>query len=403
MNRIAHPNFGETVVIAHGRVDSTPERRVIPVLLAAFWLISNGCSRQSNPPEGTVPVLPRTVARSLGSDMPLALQATGQVEAMATATVRCPVDGILEKVCFQEGDEVTKGSLIFSIDPRQFQDVLDQAEAILERDQARLLSEQIQAHWQAELLQEGIIPRNDCREDCSNAEALVTAIANDEAALASAKLRRSFCDIRSPITGRTGVVSAQASVCVRKLDVLVTINQMKPIYVDFPVPAGDWPWIRACVATASTLPIRAGMPGCGQASSVGQLAGICSKADAGSDTIFLRAIFPNDDEMLLPGGRVDVVLPLPAGRNAIVVPSEPVQRGQPVERSLVVPPDAMVAAPPVLGANYMGSEMIVRWGVKNGLPGTAEKPSGKQGLYTEPAGAFDSWRNGDDGMIDGKR
>jgi len=87
------------------------------------------------------------------------------------------------------------------------------------------------------------------------------------------------------------------------------------------------------------------MPGCGQASSVGQLAGSNSKADAGSDTIFLRAIFPNDDEMLLPGGRVDVVLPLPAGTNAIVVPSEPVQGGQPVERIFAVPPDPMVGAP----------------------------------------------------------
>lgn len=137
---------------------------------------------------------------------PTQLQVTGHVTALATVAIQSRVNGVLEKVYFQEGEEVREGDLIFSIDPRPFQAVLNLAKADLERDKAMLRFEQNKARWNAELFRQGIIPRNICNLSCTNADALAAAIVADEAALDIARTQRSFCDIHSPINGRTGTI-----------------------------------------------------------------------------------------------------------------------------------------------------------------------------------------------------
>lgn len=126
------------------------------------------------------------------------------------------------------------------------------------------------------------------------------------------------------------------------------------------------PRIRACLAVAGALPITASMPGCEEDAPAGQLRSLNDKADGGSGTTFLRAIFPNKREMLLPGGHVDVVLTLTTVTNAIVVPSESVQSGQQGKQVFVVEPDSTVEARPVQVRDQIGSNTILRAGVNTG-------------------------------------
>lgn len=367
MNRNSLQNYAEPVGFDIGKAgSSTGPRAVHWLLLGLLLLVSYGCSRRRVPALAALGDLPVPAAMVVETNVPIELHATGRVTPVATATVRSRVDGTLEKAYFQEGEEVTKGSLIFSIDHREFQVALDQATAILERDRAMLRCEQIKENSQAEQVQEGIVLPGNSNQDYANANALAAAVATDEAVAASAQIRRSFCDIHAPISGRTSIVNVSANVCVRKHDFLVAIHQMKPIYVDFPVPSGELPLIRACLKAAGSLPIKVNMLGGDQDSPAGQLTSLDDKVNDGNGTTCLRAIFPNKRELLLPGGHVNIVLTLTTITNAIVVPAGSVQSGRQGQHVFVVKPDSTVEARPVLVGNQIGSETILLGGVKVG-------------------------------------
>jgi multidrug efflux system membrane fusion protein len=105
-------------------------------LLMAGLLLFTGCSRHVVPPLREGQAVPSTIAVAAKTNVPIQLPATGHMTALTTVVVRSRVDGFLEKVHFQEGDEVKKGSLLFSVDPLLFEAGLRQAKASLERDKA---------------------------------------------------------------------------------------------------------------------------------------------------------------------------------------------------------------------------------------------------------------------------
>lgn len=361
MKRIAHQILSGEGGFAGREQEGACASATIHILLMAGLLLLSGCSRHWDPPLRGGRAVPSTVAVAEATNVPVQVQATGQVKALATAAVQSQVDGVLERVCFQEGDEVKKGSLLFSIDPLLFQAALKEAMADMERDKAMTRCEEIKARRNAELANQGTVP------SCANPVGLAAAVAADEAAVQHAQLQRSFCDIRSPINGRTGLVTVNASEWVKKLDtVLVTITQTKPVYVDFPVPEQELPGIRACLAAAGNLPVTASVPGGEQTALVGQLTITNYAVGADTGRIYLRAVFPNQDEMLLPGERVNVHLTLSTVTNAVVVPSPSVRGGQQGQYVLVVKPDSTVEARPVEVGNQVGSVTVLRSGLESG-------------------------------------
>jgi membrane fusion protein, multidrug efflux system len=339
-------------------------------LLVTVPIVFAGCSRATPQTAGggeKAEAAPVTVAVAVRTNVPVQLHAIGHVAAFSTVAVQSRVDGVLERVYFQQGKTVKQGSLIFTIDPRPFQAALNQAKANLERDRALARYAEIEARRNADLLRQGIIPQDTSDQTRANADALEATVSGDEAAVTNAQLQLSFCSIRSPINGRVGVLNVNAGNVVKNLDtIIITINQTEPIYVDLSVPERELPRIRACLAAAGALRVAARVADHEENPPVGELTIINNAVDAKTGTILLRAVFPNQDERLWPGQFVNTVLTLTTLTNAVVVPSQSVQAGQQGTYIFVVKPDSTVEARPVEVGNQVGSVTVLRTGIQFG-------------------------------------
>src|SRR5213595_3685987 len=195
---------------------------------ALSLLVALGCSKKGGGGSSRVPV---TIARAEQRPVPYELSGTGTVEPRQTASVQAQVTGILTRVAFHEGDDVAAGQLLFQIDPRPFQAALEQAKAMLARDQAQAQSAVADAARYAELVKQDYVTKSDYEAKRAAAEALQAAVRADSAAVANAQLNIEWAAIRAPIAGRTGRLLVREGNLVRanSPDPLVVINQIHPI------------------------------------------------------------------------------------------------------------------------------------------------------------------------------
>src|SRR5213593_4227248 len=204
---------------------------------AAALMLVVGCSHQR---AGGPPRVPVTVARAEQRAVPYEIVATGTVEPRQTVSVQSQVTGVLTQVAFREGDDVAAGQVLFQIDARPFQAALDQARAMLARDQAQAQSAVLDAQRYAEMVKQDYVTKSDYEAKRAAAEALQAVVRADSAAVASAALNLDWATIRAPIAGRTGRLLVREGNLVRAnanaTDPLVVINQIHPILVRFAVP-----------------------------------------------------------------------------------------------------------------------------------------------------------------------
>ncbi|HEY7302066.1 MAG TPA: efflux RND transporter periplasmic adaptor subunit [Xanthobacteraceae bacterium] len=278
---------------------------------------------------------------------PVEVTAIGSVQSIATVVVKSRADGQISDVHFEEGQDVKEGDLLFTLDNRAFEAQLRQAQAQLERDRAQQERAQLELKRQSDLAVRGATPQQKL-EDAQMAEKVYeAAMRADEAAIENARVNLSYTTIRSPIAGRTGMVNLKRGNVVKSNDTttnavpLVTITQMKPIYVSFTVPERHLSDIRAAFEKPERLPVAVAIPG--QPGTIaGALTFIDNQVDAATGTIALKATFPNDDLRLWPGQFVNVKLTLGSQPNAVVVPSAATQVGQNGPYVFVVKPDLTV-------------------------------------------------------------
>jgi multidrug efflux system membrane fusion protein len=179
-----------------------------------------------------------TAAAVVQKDMPLEVSVIGSVEAYSTVTVRAQVTGELESVHFQQGDDVQEGQELFTLDRRPLEAALQQASAVLARDTATTANAKAVLDRAEQLVQRGIVAREQRDTARNQLAALEATVAADRAAVENAKVQLQYATIRAPISGRTGALIVTAGNLVRANDQtpLVTINQVTPIYVSFAFP-----------------------------------------------------------------------------------------------------------------------------------------------------------------------
>ena len=182
-----------------------------------------------------VPVL---VATAVQKSVPVQLRAVGNVEPYNTVSVKSQVTGVLQQAHFKEGQDVKKGQLLFTIDPRPLEAALKQAEANLARDSAQLRNMREQLKRYAELVEKQYVSREQYDQIKTNADAAESVVDADKAAVENAKVQLSYCYIYSPVNGRVGSLLVNEGNLVRVNDgtPLVVINQVTPINVTFAVP-----------------------------------------------------------------------------------------------------------------------------------------------------------------------
>jgi multidrug efflux system membrane fusion protein len=301
--------------------------------------------------------------------IPFEIRQVGTVEAYATVAVKAQVTGRLEKVHFKEGQFVKKGDLLFTVDPRQQQAAVRQAEAALARDKAQFENAREDEKRYAELLKKGYISRQQYDTARTNTIALEAVAAASLANLEAAKTQLSYYYIHSPISGLAGDILMHAGNMIKATDdnkALTTINQIEPIFVSFAVPEQSLPEIRKYMAIHA-LPIEV----FANKSDIdpldrGVLTFVDNTVDSTTGTIKLKGTFNNRDHKLWPGQFVTAALKLYEEEKAIVVPSEAVQTGQDGHYVYVVKEDLSAEYRPVTVSRTYRNESIITQGVKLG-------------------------------------
>jgi membrane fusion protein, multidrug efflux system len=388
---IAHPPT------THPQVHDNPRPRPAAALAGAACalaaLAAVGCGRTDRGPSGAPPRVPVLTGKVERRTMPVSFRAIGHVEAIETVGIKARAGGELQKVWFEEGKSVHAGEALFTIDPRQYQAALDQAKAILARDEALLAKAVEDTKRYAVLVDKDFVTKEQYAQIVANAAALRAAVAADEASVEAAKLNLSYCSITAPVTGRTGNLMVRVGNLIKADDStpMVTINQTMPIYVSFSIPAQLLPSVRAKrddkVTVEATDPDGSGAP------SVGLLSFIDNAVDTTTSTILLKATFPNRDERLWPGQFVDVTVTLGEEPDRVVCPASAVQSGQQGHYVFVVKDDSTVEMRPVkvarmdetnavIDSGLSGGETVVTDGQLRLVPGaavTVKEPAGQEG------------------------
>lgn len=322
---------------------------------------------QNGKPARATAAVPVSVATVVQQTVAFRIPAIGNVEAYSTVALKARVDGQIVAVNFKEGQRVSKGAVLFKIDPRPFEAVLRQTEANLMRDTAQKEQARSQERRYQELLQKNFISKEAYAQIRTNADtAAATALAS-QAAVENARLQLEYCTIRSPLDGFVGKVVLQAGNMVKANDTspLVVINQVQPIYVNFAVPEQLLSAIRSHMAK-QRLSVEALAPDSDKAAAVGTLSFVDNAVDATTGTIRLKAVFPNRESALWPGQFVNATLKLYDQKDALVVPTQAIQTGPKGQYVYVVKPDMSAEVRKVEPDRVDGDSTIVATGLHKG-------------------------------------
>jgi len=333
-----------------------------------WWLgtgraaLENSQAQASGPP-----AIPVVAGVATTADVPVYLQGLGTVQAFNAVTVKSRVDGQIMQAFFTEGQEVQPGDRLFQIDPRQFQATLEQAEAAKQKDEAQLASAEADLSRYGRLVNNGYQTEQALDAQKALVGQLLASIKADQAQIDTATLNLGYADIRAPIGGRTGARLVDPGNLIHATDntALVTITQVRPIFVDFTLPQDELEDIkryqRQAPLTAQALD-SAGKEVLGE----GVLTLIDNQIDQTTGTIHLKATFDNAEEKLWPGQFVDARLVLTIAKGAVTVPATAVQQGADGYYAYVLKPDLTVERRVVDVTRFQANQAILAKGIAAG-------------------------------------
>jgi multidrug efflux system membrane fusion protein len=289
------------------------------------------------------PAIPVVSTEATVRDVPEFVSGLGTVQAFNTVAVKTRVDGQITSVFFTEGQDVKAGDQLFQIDPRPFQAALAQAEANQQKDQAQLQAAQLTLGRYGKLVGPGWQTQQSYDDQKATVGQLQAAVHADQAVIDNAKLNLDYALIRSPIDGRTGARQVDIGNLVQagQGPTLVTITQLKPIFVSFTVPQEALDAILRNQAKAP-LSVEAFAGDDKTLLSKGTLSLVDNQVDTTTGTIRLKATFANSDERLWPGEFVSAHLILSTRANAVTVPAPAVMHGPSGAYLYVIKPDNTV-------------------------------------------------------------
>lgn len=297
---------------------------------------------------------PRTVeaAKVIEKDVPLYLDEVGTLAAYETVQVQAQVSGQITERHFQDGADVKKGDLLFTIDPRPYQAALESAQADLVLNQANLKRQQ-------ELRAKNVTASQDLDTAQANAQ-------KADAAVNAAQVNLDHCYIKSPINGRAGLRNVDiGNVVGPGSSPLLTIQGLDPIYTDFSVAEPDVPLVRKYLG-GPNVKVETDAENDNIEPRTGSLYFIETAVQPGSGTVKARASTPNPDHALWPGQFVHARLILDVLKDAKLVPSNAVQVGQNGPFVFVVKPDSTLDLRQVKQGQPQGDLTVVSEGVNAG-------------------------------------
>jgi RND family efflux transporter MFP subunit len=267
------------------------------------------------------------LAKAERKPVPVDVDSIGTVTPISSVALKSRVETTIVSVHFEDGAKVAEGDLLFTLDARQIDAQIEQAEGMLAKDQAQLEGAQRDFKRYGELIGKGATTQVNLDNAKTQADILIGTIKADQSALDNLKVQKSFTIIRAPFAGRISAANVKVGNFVRPADTaaLAVINQMAPVYVTFAIPQRVLVNLRDAMATGESRVI-ATIPG-HERSENGKVAMVENSVDSTTGMVTVRGIMNNTNETLWPGILVNTKLVIRT-EEAVTVPTAAVQRSQ---------------------------------------------------------------------------
>jgi membrane fusion protein (multidrug efflux system) len=357
--------------VAIPRLSCNAGYRLALAVLLATASCGLGCGKTNAAP--ALPASDVEVASVVQQDIPIFSEWVATLDGYVNAQIQPQVTGYIIRQTYKEGSFVHKGQLLFQIDPRPFQALLDQANAQLAQTQAQLAKTQMDVDRDTPLAQAHAIAQSQLDNDIQANRAGAAAVKAAEAQVAQAHLNLGFTDVTSPIDGIVGIAQVQIGNLVNPTTVLTSVSQINPIKAYFSLSEQEYihfadrinadtqketpsngPPFELILADGSVYPHK----------GIGLLAN--RQVDAATGSIQIVCSFPNPQNFLRPGqfGRLRAAPDI--RRGALLVPQKAVSELQGSYQVAVVGADNKVSIRTVKVGDRVGPVWIVEGGVTPG-------------------------------------
>jgi RND family efflux transporter MFP subunit len=297
------------------------------------------------------------LAKAERKSVPVDVDAIGTVTPISSVALKSRVETTIVSVHFEDGAKVDQGDLLFTLDARQIDAQIEQAEGMLARDQAQLEGAQRDVRRYSDLIGKGATTQVNLDNAKTQADILIGTIKADQSALDNLKVQKSYTTIRAPFSGRISAANVKVGNFVRPADTapLAIINQMAPVYVTFAIPQRVLVDLREAMAVGESS-VVATIPG-HQQSEQGKVAMVENSVDSTTGMVTVRGIMNNERETLWPGILVATKLIIRT-ENSVVVPTVAVQRSQNGNYVFVVRDGVAKVQPVKVDRTFQGTSVI---------------------------------------------
>jgi len=332
------------------------------IFLLLFLLTA--CHKKPEAPPA--PAYPVKTGVAVQKEAPIFIEALGHVDSITAISLKSRIEGELTGVYFTQGQEVKKGDLLFTIDPRPYQAALKEAQATLDQNLANLALASEKVKRYRTLAKDEYYSQIDYETLQANYAATAALVEQNRAQLDSALINLNYCWIYAPIDGMMGILQVDfGNLVANDGSTLSTLNQMAPIYVTFSLPEFQLPQVQKYSGKGG-LKVLAAYEDFTQGAFEGKLFMFDNSVDPNTGMIALRAVFENSHRELWPGQFVRTRLILYTVADAVIVPYTAVQLTQSGPVIFAVKEDMTVEQRPVVLGQREDANVLVLKGLLAG-------------------------------------
>jgi len=340
-------------------------------LVAVAALAAGACAKQEAPKALPPEVLVTAVTQE---DVPVGIEAVGQTRGSEEVQIRPRVSGYLQSINFQEGQKVTKGQLLYVIDPRTLEAAVAQLKGQLEQAEARLEKAKQDVARYTPLVEQRAVSKMELDNAHAAEKSASGAVASAKGALQEAQVNLSYCRIMSPTDGIAGISTLSTGNLVGPNDPapLTTVSKIDPIWVKVSIPEVQYLELakrnaeKRARGDTTRRPIEMVLADGSVFPHPGSFRAMDARTDATTGTVSVDIAFPNPDRIVRAGQFARIRSVSEVLKGAVVVPSRALQELQGVQRVAVVGAGDTVRLRTIKTGQHSGNNVVVTDGVKVG-------------------------------------